>query len=298
MRRGRTGLLLTAIAAVLCTIPAPPAQGATVPPGHTVVIFMENHSLSYITGHPALVPYQYSLWNGTASTPAEDMTTYTKVTTSSLPNYLAFASGKLFTTTGYKAGSFPGPSLWDQLSAAGISWGVYEEGMPSVCYPSRTFSDSVTDGQYTLGHNPATPFASIYGTSKCANVQPLSDLDLAALPTVSFITPNICDDMHGVASGSPDPYTNCVTGSAALAQRSDAWLSRLVPQLAAAGATVFITYDEGSSTLFAAETGADVVNGSKFTTATSHYGLLAGIEDAYGLPRLGNAATAAPVPFP
>jgi phosphatidylinositol-3-phosphatase len=86
-----------------------------------------------------------------------------------------------------------------------------------------------------------------------------------------------------------------------LEQRSDQWLSQLVPNLTAAGATVFITFDECcAATLgpeYAIETGPAVTPGSD-GTSYSHYSVLAGIEDAYGLPLLGGAATATPLPVP
>jgi hypothetical protein len=74
-----------------------------------------------------------------------------------------------------------------------------------------------------------------------------------------------------------------------------------VPNLTAAGATVFITFDECcAATLspdYAIETGPAVTPGSS-STSYSHYSVLAGIEDAYGLSLLGGAATANPIPVP
>jgi phosphatidylinositol-3-phosphatase len=286
------------------TMPLAGRTSAGRTPAHIVVIFMENHALEYILKNPAIAPYQNALWAGTAGTPSEDMTAYRPFTSPSLPNYLAVASGSTWTTTDVvQPGQFAGPTLWDQLTGAGISWGVYEEGMPSACSGTLTYNDTATDGQYVLRHNPAIPFGTVWNSSaECANVRPLSALKLAALPAVAFITPNVCDDMHGIPPGEPDPFKNCVKGSPELTRRSDAWLANLVPKLVASRATVFITYDECCSsypgTLFAVETGPDVVNGSKFIAATNHESLLGGIERAEGLPFLGDAASANPVPFP
>lgn len=292
----RLTLTLAALAAVAgLTIPQTAAQASPAP---IVVIFMENHDLAYITGHPALVPYEYALWKHTAPTPSEDFTAYSDVGTGSLPDYLAAVTGHYFNTnaTGYKAGSVNAPSLWDQLTAAGISWGVYEEGMPATCSPVKKYNDTASAGQYIMGHNPGVVLAPVYTSAECQNVRPLSALP-ASLPAVSFIAPNLCDDMHGIASGSPDPFADCVTGSTALVQRSDAWLTTWVPELTGEGADVFITYDEGSGHLYAVETGLGVVAGS-FTAATNHYGLLGGIEQTEGLAKLGSAAGAVAVPFP
>ena len=288
----RAGIILLSLAAVFGGLLAPSTVSASASP--IVIIFMENHDLSYITSNPSVVPYEYSLWLGTASTPSDDMTNYQEVGVGSLPDYLAFASGIYYTGAGSILGGYPGPSLWDQLTSAGISWAVYQEGMPSACSNVTSYNDPVTQGQYNLYHNPAENYSTVYKSSECQNVQPLSALNLSALPAVSFITPNYCDDMHGM---STNQFPNCAVGSTALAQRSDAWLANWVPQLVNAGATVFITYDEGSGPLYAVETGPFVINGSKFTGATNHYGLLAGVEIAEGLPLLGGAATTPAVPF-
>jgi hypothetical protein len=64
---------------------------------------------------------------------------------------------------------------------------------------------------------------------------------------------------------------------------------------------VLITFDECCSTAlgpdYAVETGAGVTPGTS-STSYSHYSVLAAIEDAYGLPLLGGAASANPLPWP
>jgi hypothetical protein len=209
-----------------CTAGTPHARAAT-PRARIVIIFMDNHGLSYIVSHPSLTPYEYSLWEFTASTPSEEMTSYYPLAHPSLPNYLAVSSGSTYTTTdSVTPGQFPGPTVWDQLTGAGLRWGVYEEGMPSACSSAQIYDGTASDGQYVLRHNPATPFNTVYSsTTECAHVQALSSLNTHALPAVSFITPNICDDMHGIPAGTTDPFTNCVAGSDALSARSDAWLT-------------------------------------------------------------------------
>jgi acid phosphatase len=211
----RAGIILLGLAAIFAGLQASTAVSTSASP--IVVIFMENHDLSYITSNPSLVPYEYSLWQGAASTPSEDMTNYQEVGVGSLPDYLAFASGIYYTGARSKLGGYPGPSLWDQLTSAGISWAVYQEGMPSACSQVAFDNDPVTQGQYNLYHNPAENYSTVDNSSECQNVQPLSALNLSALPAVSFITPNYCDDMHGMSSNQ---FPNCAVGSTALAQRS------------------------------------------------------------------------------
>ena len=200
-------------------------------------------------------------------------------------------------------GEFAGPTVWDQLTQAGVSWGIFEEGMPTACSPSVTYNDPVTDGQYLLRHDPGIPFGTVYQSAECQQVQPLTALNDASLPAVSFITPNTCDDMHGLTAAqlASTGFANCLKGSDALEQRSDQWLSQIVPKLTAAGATVFITFDECCaatlSPMYALETGPAVTPGSD-GTSYSHYSVLAGIENAYGLSLLGASASANLIPVP
>jgi phosphatidylinositol-3-phosphatase len=274
------------------------AAGPTHP---VVIVFMENHGLAQVLADPADMPYLNSLWKDPAS---EQFTSYFAVTHPSFPNYAALATGigDVAPDDTVKPGQFADRTLWEQLASAGVSWGVYEESMPVTC-SAATYADDTTDGTdgpYKIGHNPAVPFAGVYATSLCQNVQPLSAMNLTSLPAVSFVAPNLCDDMHGVPSTDTHGYANCVTGTPANMQRADAWLSSHVQAWTAAGADVFVTFDEGSGNgnqVYAALTGPGVTPG-QISTQMSHYSLLAGIEDAYGLPLLGAAGTAAPVTFP
>ncbi len=175
--------------------------------------------------------------------------------------------------------------------------------MPKTCSPRISYNDPVTDGQYLLRHDPGIPFGTVYQSAECTQVQPLTALNYAGLPAVSFITPNTCDDMHGLTAAqlAATGFANCLKGSDALEERSDQWLSQIVPNLTAAGATVFITFDECCaatlSPMYALETGPAVTPGSD-ATSYAHYSVLAGIEDAHGLSPLGGAATANPIPVP
>jgi acid phosphatase len=293
--------LLTALAAASPAAGAAPVAPARAAPAPFVIIMMENHGLRPVLNDRTDMPYLNSLWRGGTSL---DFTHYAALTHPSLPNYLGIASG--FTQVGADAvhpGEFAGPTIWDQLTEVGVSWGIFEEGMQKTCSPRITYNDPVTDGQYLLRHDPGIPFGTVYQSAECQQVQPLTALNYASLPAVSFITPNTCDDLHGLTAAqlASTGFTNCLKGSDALEQRSDQWLSQIVPKLAAAGATVFITFDECCaatlSPMYALETGPAVTPGSD-ATSYSHYSVLAGIEDAYGLSLLGGAATANPIPVP
>ena len=252
-------------------------------PNPIVIIVMENHERGDVT---ASAPFERSmLLRG------RDYAQYYAVAHPSLPNYLAIASGSTDgkTTDDVTAGEVAGPTLWDQLTTADVSWAVYEESMPSPCY--APYAAGTFPADYALKHNPAVPFRSVFSDpSECARVQPLSQMDPGHLPTVSFITPNECDDGH-----------SCPLSTA------DGWLADHVPPLVQAGADVVVTYDEGTTDIgaggpggghvFAAEIGPGVPAGSVVSAPVDHYSLLAGIEARYGLPRLGQATGATALPL-
>jgi hypothetical protein len=291
-------LLLIACAAPATSTNAPPESGSTSPdvpssslpsgraPSPLVLIVMENHERSDVVGSPS-APYQNSLVRH-----GRDFTNYFAVAHPSLPNYVAIASG---TTVGkggsdeIAAGELTGvTTVWDQLTAAGIPWAVYEETMPSPCYASSSAGEPPAD--YVLKHNPATPFGSVFSDrARCERVRPLTRMDPSRLPAFSFITPNECDDAHSCGLGT-----------------GDQWLSQQVPPLLAAGADVLITYDEGTTDLgahgagggqvYAVEVGAGVPPIS-VGTVFDHYSLLAGIEARFGLIALGAARYAPTLPL-
>jgi hypothetical protein len=292
------GLTVFAVAGALLAGGAASARAATLPP--LVIVFMENHSAESVLADPSDMPYLNSLWDSPAD---EQFTDYYAIGHPSFPNYSALAAGQpVATNDQVTAGEFSVPTLWDQLTSAGISWNVYAESMPATCSPVTYYNDTTSSspGPYKIGHNPAVPFAGVYDSPECQNVQPLSAMNPAALPQLSFVAPNLCDDMHGVPSTDTNGYTDCLTGSTAIEQRGDAWLAAHVPAWTAAGADVLITFDEGSgygNQVYAVLTGPRVTGGAD-TATLNHYSLLAGIEDAYGLPPLGSAATATPIQLP
>jgi acid phosphatase len=274
---------------------APPAEAAGNP---VVIIFMENKSASEIIGNPN-TPYLDGF-----SSEGRTFTDYGEGDSvgPSLPDYLQIAAGSSCGSTSDAVvagdpsiGAACPTTVWNQLTDIGQSWGVYMEAMPTPCYDGVSFGDPVTDGPYALRHNPATPFPSVFGdpTLCASHVLPYSAFDPAALPAVSFIAPNICDDQHGSASTQ---WTNCVEDSPQLLRRGDDWLAARVPAMVAAGATVVITYDE-SGVLYAAEQGPGVVPGSIDPTPYTHYSILAAIESRYGLPAFGGAETANVLPL-
>lgn len=295
-------LLFLVLAAAIASGTALAAARAGTPTASTappiVIVVMENHSASDVVGN-AKMPYLNGLLASGTS-----FTNYREGSSAgpSLPDYLQIVAGSSCgaTSDAVSAGRFGSAqgcptTLWNQLEAAGASWGVFEDAMPTPCSSKVTYANDVLDTPYALKHDPAVPFASIWGDQALckAHVLPFSAIVPSALPAVSFVTPGICNDQHG-SNGS---WTDCKSKSAALDLRGDVWLEENVGPLIAADADVFITYDEGrkSPTLFAVGVGPSFSPGVADSTAFTHYSLLAGIEDAFGLPRLGAAAGATPI---
>jgi phosphatidylinositol-3-phosphatase len=269
-----------------------------------VIVFMENQEAKRIT--PTNAPYL----TGLAASQLQ-LSMYYANEHPSLPNYLMVASGSdqgKKGSDGVTAGSIQARSVWDQLSEAGVTWGVYQEGMSVTCSAAlkRLYYDEAGKNQYAMKHNPAVPFQPVYGSAECGN-----DLDLASMPpvltAVSFVTPSICNDMHGMADAPKYP-ADCQAKTDAVITRGDRWLSAHVPGWIAAGATVVVTFDEGNTgglkrSNYSGGHVLTVVAGDRVrpgvdATLFNHFSLLAAVEDAYGLARLANAAAAPPIPLP
>ncbi|TFG96642.1 MAG: hypothetical protein E4H11_03100 [Myxococcales bacterium] len=273
------------------------AEPETSPPP-LVIIVMENKAASEIVGNPSAPFMNDFIAMGVRFTHYQEG----EARGPSLADYLQLAAGS--SCGRYSDKALPGDSeitsqcpttLWNQLESRGRSWGVYMEGMPSACSPAVTHDDDASGGQYALKHNPATPFKSVYDDpALClAHVLPYSSFDPAKLPDVSFVSPNGCNDMHGSKSKK---WTKCRSHTSALFERGDQWLAERVPGMLAHGAQVFITFDE-DGTLYAVAAGPGLAAGTSDDTPYTHYSFLAAVEDRFGLPRLGAANAAQPLPL-
>ena len=117
---------------------------------------------------------------------------------------------------------------------------------------------------------------------------PYSAFDPSHLRAFSYVVPNMSHDMHDGASRT------------AQIQAGDAWLAANVPAMLSGGAEVILTWDEGSSSdehIATIAIGGSAAAGATDSHLYTHPGLLAGLEDAWGLPRLNAAQTAAPFPI-
>jgi hypothetical protein len=253
--------------------PTPSPTGATSP-DHVLIVVLENKANTQVEGNPS-APYLNALLADSAV-----LTGSRAITHPSQPNYLALFSGS---TQGVTDDHCPlklgdRPNLGRQLLDAGLSFAGYSEDLPSV-----GFTGCSSNNSYAAKHSPWVNFSNLPATTN----QPATALpsDYAALPTVSFLIPNLCHDMHdcSVATG-------------------DAWMRDHVDPYArwarAHNSLLLVTFDEDDNShgnhILTFVTGAGIRPG-RYGQALDHYGVLATIEDWYGLPRLGNAGTATPV---
>jgi hypothetical protein len=283
-------LLLTAVGGAIGAVQRPrltPPGGAAgagpgVPSSHVVTIVMENKEAGMVLGTPGM-PYVKRL----ARRYGVAMKSYA-VTHPSLPNYLALVGGSTFgITSNCTRCHTRASSIVDQLEGRAISWRAYMEGAPAACY-RRSFSRR----GYAKKHNPFLYFDRISTDSaRCRQVVPLrrldGDLRNGRLPTYTWISPGLCHDTH-----------NC---SRAVGDRFLAGLvPRLLPALGPDGFLV-LTWDEGSTDTGCCGAGAggriatvvagpDVRRGARLASPLTHYGVLATVQGALGLPPLRAAA--------
>lgn len=171
------------------------ATGVTpVPrPAHTVVVVLENKDHGSVLGS-ASAPFL----NDLARRGANLSQSY-GVTHPSQPNYLAlFSGGQQGVTTNACTDLGNRPNLGSQLQAAGLSFTGYAESMPRAGYTG------CVSGRYQRKHNPWVSFANL---APGVN-QPFTSFptDYNRLPTVSFVSPNMCHDMHDCSVATGDAW--------------------------------------------------------------------------------------------
>jgi|SRR5579859_664787 len=255
---------------------APSPTAPAVPrPDHVVVVIFENHGYAGIIGD-ACCPYLNQLAKASAL-----MTRSFAVTHPSQPNYLALFSGSnqgVTDDTCPPPGSpFATPNLGQQLLDAGFSFTGFAEDLPD------TGAINCSASTYALKHVPWAEFSNVPSEDS----QPFSSFpaDFSTLPTVSFVTPNLCNDMHDCG---PD------TGDAWLSSQLDSYV-----QWAEDNNSLFIvTFDEddyhGTNQIFTFFTGPMVQPG-QYNERINHYNVLRTLEALYGLPYAGQAAHAATI---
>jgi phosphatidylinositol-3-phosphatase len=272
-------LKIPLLGAVLMSLLAPvpqathrvsPAAAAIPQPAHVVIVVEENKA-AHILGNPQ-APFMTAL-----ATHGANMAQSFAETHPSEPNYLALFAG---TTLGVTKDSCPvnggtTPNLGSELLAAGYTFVGFAEDLPAAGSPV------CSAGKYARKHVPWANFTNVPAT----NSLPFSAFPMGnygSLPTVSFVIPNNDDNMH----------------DGTIAQ-ADAWLNRELSGYAnwavANNSLLILTWDEDDdgprNQIPTVIYGAHVQPGT-YNQQINHYSVLSTLEQMYGLPKTGYAASA------
>ncbi|HLI22424.1 MAG TPA: alkaline phosphatase family protein [Stellaceae bacterium] len=228
-------------------------------PDHVVVVMMENHSYDQIMDGGSQTAFLRAL-----AAQGANFANAFAITHPSEPNYFALFSGSTqgIRDDGYH--SYNVPTLAGVLIAAHKSFiGYVEPGSPRK-------------------HNPWESFADSQGVERSLAQFPT---DFAALPTVSFVIPDLDDDMHDGTVEQGDDWVSAHLGAyATWAQTHNSLL--------------IVTFDEDDDgplnripTIFV---GNQVARGL-YAQRIDHYSVLHTILAMYGLPPLAKSADAPPI---
>lgn len=232
---------------------------------HVVIVIEENHAAAAVQGSPYL-----------ASLAARGMVLSRSfaVAHPSQPNYLALFSGSTQSVKDDRRHDIIAPNLATALIGAGLSFATYSEGLPFAGFRG----DSA--GRYVRKHNPSASFQNV----PAAVNLPFSEFPSSrwdSLPTVSFVVPDLDNDMH---DGS--------------IERGDGWLRENIDGYAqwapSHNSLLIVTFDEGPGRedpatvpIATVLVGARVRRGQSDRPVT-HYSLLRMLEELYGLPPMGD----------
>jgi acid phosphatase len=245
------------------------ARAQSLPrPAHVVVVMEENHAYSQIIGSPE-APYINTL----ASEGALFTESYA-ITHPSQPNYLALFSGS---TQGVISDSCPhefsAANLGSELTAAHKTFTGFSEGLPSAG------SEVCDSGEYARKHSPWTDFSNVPAKSNL----PFNDFpaNFADLPTISWVIPDLEDDMHD-----------------GTIQQGDSWLQAHLQEYVTwakkNNSLLIITWDEDDDTsvnkiptIFV----GPMVKPGKYGVKITHYNVLRTLEAMYGLSYVGHSSS-------
>jgi len=277
----RCTILAAAIALGVCAITGKYGYAANgVPqPAHIVVVMEENHAYSQIIGSTS-APYINSLAQQGAL-----FTNSFAIEHPSQPNYLdIFSGGDQGVTSDNCPQSFTTANLGEQLLAKGFTFKGYSENLPSVG------SLACTSGPYARKHVPWTNFNGSSNAVPRTDSDPfqgyypgtVSPVNYNNLPSISFVIPNLNDDMHD-----------------GTIQAGDSWLKSKIDGYAQWAKTnnslLIVTWDEDNdasgnhiATIFVGQH----VKPGQYAEKITHYSVLRTMEDAFSLPYADNAMTA------
>jgi len=252
--------------------PSATATAGVPRPDHVVIAVFENKKANAVFGSSS-APYINSLAAGGAK-----FTQSFAIEHPSGPNYLdLFSGGNQGVTDDSCPHTFSTANSGAQLIAAGLSFTGYSEDLPSAG------STVCTSGGYARKHNPWVNFSNVPASSN----QPFSAFptDFTQLPTVSWVVPNLCNDMHDCSISTGDTW---------LQNHLDAYAQWAKTH----NSLLIVTFDEddggGGNNIATLFYGQQVKTGT-YAEHVDHFDVLRTLEDMYGLPYAGAAATSTPI---
>ncbi len=261
---------------------------------HIFVIVLENVGYDNVIGS-LNAPYV----NNTLLPQAALYTNSFAVSNPSLPNYLALFAGATFSVMNDNCindippnGPFDAPNLYSELKSLGKTALGYMEDLPYDAY------SGCQSGLYVQRHNPFIYFNA--GTTNnvpySASVVYDGPYSSAAIwPDLTFISPNLVNDMHDGAT------------VAARVSNGDSWLSMHLPPLISyvkdQNGLIILTMDEndvsGNQHIPTILIGDRIVGGQIVTQTITHYNVTKTITDNFGAPAIGNSVGLADlIPLP
>ena len=234
---------------------------------HVVVVVMENKKWSDVLNGQG--PFLTALKDRCATA-----TNYQQSASPSRPNYIALTAGATYGCEGSNADPPggcrpPSPSVFEQVIDSGGTAVNYLGGAQSAC-------DVTSEGRYAVKHAPWPYFADERDlcVANAPAVGSSGFLDARHLPTLAFVSPDLCDDTHDCSVSAGDDYLRTL----------------LTPILASstyrAGKTaVLVVYDEYTP-LPNVLLSKSVRPGTTVATPVTHNLLLHTVESMLGVPWL------------
>ena len=271
----------------------PPGTGQIPVVAHVFVLVEENHAYESVIGN-ASMPFTNSLAQRSGLA-----TQYFANRHNSLPNYFMLTLGALVTTNDLFTGTVSSDNVVRALTAAGKSWKIYAESLPSTGY----VGPSVVP--YSKDHNPFAYISDVLNSSsQTANIVPFTqlatDFQNGSLPDYAMIVPNAANDGHDC----PNEASPC-TDTDKLAN-VDQWIQNkagtLINSLASQNSVLIYTWDEsnvndvsnGGGHVATIIVGEKVRAGFQSTTMYQHQSTLKLTMQLLGLTDFPGAAATAP----
>jgi hypothetical protein len=303
LKRNAVGALMIGSlcsASALAADVKPEATATTVQ--HIFVVVMENHDANEIYGDTVGAPYI----NNTLVPAYAHSTNFNNelpISYLSEPHYVWMEAGtNSFSDVTFTTDSDPSKSnttsstqhLATQIDNAGtgIGWMSYQQGITS----STGACPITSSGQYAAKHDPFIFFKDIVGAtpsktnSLCEShhkdlTKLAADLKNNEVATYNFITPNLCNDMHG--------NSGCASNTIAA---GDQWLAANLPAMITYAndnqGVVLVVWDQGDQTTqmpFIA-IGPSIKTKYTSTVVLNHSSILKSVEEMLGLPILSTVS--------